>query len=168
MQSVIEGYNGTVFAYGQTGCGKSFTMEGIADSADHRGITPRAFEHIFQEVAVKENARFLVNASYLEIYNENVRDLLGRDVSLHLELKEHPEKGVYVKDLSMNVVHSALEMQELMTRGTKNRAVGATAMNAGSSRSHSIFTVWLEACQKGEDGEEHIRAGKLNLVDLAV
>ena len=116
----------------------------------------------------QEDSKFLVNASYLEIYNENVRDLLARDTTAHLELKEHPEKGVYVKDLSMNVVHSALEMHELMIRGTKMRAVGATAMNAGSSRSHSIFTVWIEACQKGSDGEEHIRAGKLNLVDLAV
>ena len=167
VQNVREGYNGTIFAYGQTGCGKSFSMEGIADHPEHRGITPRAFEHIFQEVAVQETAKFLVRASYLEIYNENVRDLLGKDSTAALELKEHPEKGVYVKDLSMNVVHSATEMQDLMTKGTKMRAVGATAMNAGSSRSHSIFTVWLEACQAGEDGQDHIRAGKLNLVDLA-
>ncbi len=76
-------------------------MEGIADHPDHKGITPRAFEHIFQEVAVQENSKFLVRASYLEIYNENVRDLLGKDVSTALELKEHPEKGVYVKDLSL-------------------------------------------------------------------
>lgn len=67
VQNVLEGYNGTIFAYGQTGCGKSFSMEGIADHPDHRGITPRAFEHIFQEVAVKEDSKFLVRASYLEV-----------------------------------------------------------------------------------------------------
>ena len=67
VQNVIEGYNGTIFAYGQTGCGKSFSMEGIADHPDHKGITPRAFEHIFQEVAVQENSKFLVRASYLEV-----------------------------------------------------------------------------------------------------
>jgi hypothetical protein len=76
-------------------------MEGIANHPEHKGITPRAFEHIFQDVDVQEDAKFLVRASYLEIYNENVRDLLGKDVSTALELKEHPERGVYVKDLSM-------------------------------------------------------------------
>eukprot|EP00042_Codosiga_hollandica_P055475 m.778932 g.778932 ORF g.778932 m.778932 type:complete len:1027 (+) comp59124_c0_seq13:51-3131(+) len=167
VQNVLEGYNGTIFAYGQTGCGKSFSMEGIADDVDHKGITPRAFEHIFQHVAVQANAKFLVRASYLEIYNENIRDLLGRDAQAKLPLHEHPEKGVYVKDLSMNVVHSVADMIKLQGMGSKNRSVGATAMNADSSRSHSIFTVWIEVSQAGEDGNEHIRAGKLNLVDLA-
>eukprot|EP00047_Mylnosiga_fluctuans_P018442 m.71067 g.71067 ORF g.71067 m.71067 type:complete len:1220 (-) comp7618_c0_seq1:135-3794(-) len=166
VEGVLEGYNGTVFAYGQTGCGKSFSMEGIADSADHRGITPRSFEHVFQEVAVRSNTKFLVRASYLEIYNENVRDLLAKDTMVNLELKEHPEKGVYVKDLSMNIVHNADEVQRFMARGSTNRAVGATAMNADSSRSHSIFTLYIEMCEN-QGGEDKIRAGKLNLVDLA-
>jgi hypothetical protein len=134
-------------------------MEGIANHHDHKGITPRAFEHIFQAMSVQENAKFLVRASYLEIYNENIRDLLGKDPNAKLPLHEHPERGVYVKDLSLVVVHSVSEMVDMQARGSKNRSVGATAMNADSSRSHSIFSVWLEVSEKGADGEEHIRAG---------
>eukprot|EP00049_Salpingoeca_infusionum_P002080 m.53909 g.53909 ORF g.53909 m.53909 type:complete len:1163 (-) comp11376_c0_seq3:388-3876(-) len=166
IENVLDGYNGTIFAYGQTGCGKSFTMEGIPDPPEHRGLTPRSFEHIFQEVAVRENTKFLVRASYLEIYNENVRDLLGKDHSAKLDLKEHPDRGVYVKDLTEVVVHDTAEMIKLMAAGSKNRSVGATLMNADSSRSHSIFTVWIEAAEEA-DGDEKIRASKLNLVDLA-
>eukprot|EP00055_Hartaetosiga_balthica_P007617 m.26433 g.26433 ORF g.26433 m.26433 type:complete len:1233 (+) comp5858_c0_seq1:355-4053(+) len=166
IEAVLEGYNGTVFAYGQTGCGKSFTMEGIPNPPEHRGITPRSFEHIFQEVAVRENTKFLVRASYLEIYNESVRDLLGTNHEEKLELKEHPERGVYVKGLTEHIVHDADEVLKIMALGSKNRSVGATLMNADSSRSHSIFTVLIEACETAE-GDEKIRASKLNLVDLA-
>lgn len=142
-------------------------MEGIPDPPEHRGVTPRSFEHIFQEVAVRENTKFLVRASYLEIYNEQIRDLLSPNSKHGLDLKEHPDKGVYVKDLSLNPVHTASDMIKLMAKGTQNRSVGATLMNADSSRSHSIFTVWVEMAETGADGEEHIRVGKLNLVDLA-
>lgn len=96
-QGVLEGYNSTVFAYGQTGCGKSFTMQGVTDPASQRGIIPRAFEHIFEAVSVAEGTKYLVLASYLEIYNEDIRDLLGRDVKRKLDLKEHTDKGVYVQ-----------------------------------------------------------------------
>jgi len=101
---VLEGYNGTVFAYGQTGCGKSYTMMGVDDPTANRGIIPRAFEHIFDSVAVSETTKYLIHSSYLEIYNEEVRDLLGKDVKKRLELHEHPEKGVYVKGLSQHKV----------------------------------------------------------------
>lgn len=172
VEGVLQGYNGTVFAYGQTGCGKSFTMEGIPEPQRHRGITPRSFEHIFQEMAVRESTKFLVRASYLEIYNENIRDLLisqhqTAGASDRLELKEHPDKGIYVKDLSYHEVYNMSDIIKLMTRGSANRHTGATAMNADSSRSHSIFTVHVEMAQEGSDGQAHIRAGKLNLVDLA-
>ena len=76
---MCEGYNGTVFAYGQTGCGKSFSMMGITEPTTQRGIIPRAFEHIFETIDVSENTKFLVHASYLEIYNEEIRDLLGKN-----------------------------------------------------------------------------------------
>ena len=79
VDGVLEGYNGTVFAYGQTGCGKSFSMQGISDPPDQRGIIPRAFEHIFEAIGVDEgDTKYLVQASYLEIYNEEIRDLLGK------------------------------------------------------------------------------------------
>ncbi|KAH9518828.1 Kinesin-like protein kif17 [Bulinus truncatus] len=167
VEGVIEGYNGTIFAYGQTGCGKSFSMQGISDPATQRGIIPRAFTHIFESISIKQGTKFLIHASYLEIYNEEIRDLLGKDVKAKLELKEHPEKGVYVNGLSMHPVHNVAECESIMNKGWQNRSTGATLMNADSSRSHSIFSINLEMATKDDEGEDHIRAGKLNLVDLA-
>ncbi|KAI1890554.1 hypothetical protein AGOR_G00154880 [Albula goreensis] len=167
VEGVTEGYNGTIFAYGQTGSGKSFTMQGVAEPAAQRGIIPRAFEHIFESIQCAENTKFLVRASYLEIYNEEIRDLLGNEAKHKLELKEHPERGVYVRDLSMHTVHSVRECERIMEQGWKNRSVGYTLMNKDSSRSHSIFTIHLEICNTDVAGEDHLRAGKLNLVDLA-
>ncbi|XP_061422096.1 kinesin-like protein KIF17 isoform X3 [Lethenteron reissneri] len=167
VEGVVEGYNGTVFAYGQTGCGKSFTMQGVSEPSAQRGVIPRAFEHIFESIQCAENTKFLFRASYLEIYNEEIRDLLGKDTKQRLELKEHPERGVYVRDLSMHTVHSVAECERIMQAGWSNRATGATLMNKDSSRSHSIFSIHLEMCTTDDQGEDHIRAGKLNLVDLA-
>ncbi|KAK3101727.1 hypothetical protein FSP39_005895 [Pinctada imbricata] len=167
VEGVTEGYNGTIFAYGQTGCGKSFTMQGITDPATQRGIIPRSFDHIFETVSVADTTKFLLHASYCEIYNEEIRDLLGKDIKAKLDLKEHPEKGVYVSGLSMHPVHNVSDCEKIMARGWSNRATGATLMNADSSRSHSIFTINIEMCSPDESGEDHIRAGKLNLVDLA-
>ncbi|XP_054906401.1 kinesin-like protein KIF17 isoform X4 [Poeciliopsis prolifica] len=167
MQGVTEGYNGTVFAYGQTGSGKSFTMQGVSEPATQKGVIPRAFEHIFESIQCAENTKFLVRASYLEIYNEEVRDLLGSNTKQKHELKEHPERGLYVRDLTMHTVHSVGECERIMEQGWKNRAVACTLMNKDSSRSHSIFTIRLEICNTDAAGQDHIRAGKLNLVDLA-
>uniref|UniRef100_A0A8B9BYI1 Kinesin-like protein KIF17 n=1 Tax=Anser brachyrhynchus TaxID=132585 RepID=A0A8B9BYI1_9AVES len=167
VEGVTEGYNGTIFAYGQTGSGKSFTMQGVVDPSTEKGIIPRAFEHIFESIQCAENTKFLVRASYLEIYNEDVRDLLGADTKQKLELKEHPEKGVYVKGLSLHAVHSVVQCERIMETGWRNRAVGYTLMNKDSSRSHSIFTIHMEICTVDEGGQDHLRAAKLNLVDLA-
>jgi len=164
VEGVIEGYNGTVFAYGQTGCGKSFTMQGIPSQ---RGVIPRAFQHIFEAIAVAENTKYLVRASYLEIYNEDVRDLLGKDIKTKLELKENPDKGVYIKGLSSSIVNSVEECEKLMEKGWNNRSTGETLMNKDSSRSHSIFTINIEAAEQVTGEKDKIRAGKLNLVDLA-
>eukprot|EP00090_Calanus_glacialis_P013510 TRINITY_DN22193_c0_g1_i2.p1 TRINITY_DN22193_c0_g1~~TRINITY_DN22193_c0_g1_i2.p1 ORF type:complete len:890 (-),score=194.71 TRINITY_DN22193_c0_g1_i2:567-3236(-) len=167
VEGVLEGYNGTVFAYGQTGCGKSFSMQGIQDPASQRGIIPRSFEHIFEAIDASENMKYLVHASYLEIYNEDVHDLLGEDIKKKLDLKEHPDKGVYVHNISLHAVSNTAECEALMLKGWGNRATGATKMNADSSRSHSIFTINIEMLDTGATGNEHIRKGKLNLVDLA-
>lgn len=88
FQGVVEGYNGTVFAYGQTGCGKSFSMQGIENPATQRGIIPRAFQHIFESIEVAENTKYLVHASYLEIYNEEIRDLLSSNIKQKLEVRK--------------------------------------------------------------------------------
>lgn len=103
----------------------------------------------------------------MEIYNEEVKDLLGKDQSQHLEIKERPDLGVYVKDLSTSVCHNADDMERVMSVGNRNRSVGATNMNERSSRSHAIFSVTIECSDKGPDGASRLRAGKLHLVDLA-
>ena len=171
VNGVIEGYNGTVFAYGQTSCGKTFTMEGIQTPSAQRGIIPRCCEHILngtRQRSSENQAKYLLRVSYLEIYKEEIRDLLVRDSRYKPEIKEHPDKGIYVKGLSNITVDSYTDMQEILETGGKNRSVGATLLNAESSRSHSIFTVDLEACiRSGPGGKEVYRTGKLNLVDLA-
>ena len=144
IESVLSGYNGTIFAYGQTGCGKTFTMQGEENPQELRGIIPRSFDHIFENIgASSDTSEFLVRASYCEIYNENVRDLLSTNTKKALQLKQHPEKGVYVKDLtwyvhiiiSLNIVQNnvhnndrstvsnAEEIDMIMRRGFANRAV---------------------------------------------
>jgi hypothetical protein len=168
VQSVLEGYNGTVFAYGQTGAGKTHTMEGEPNDEDVRGIIPNAFQHIFDHVALKgSDETYLVRASYFEIYNEEIRDLLSSNPKASLELRESVDSGIYVKDLTSNIVKSFEEVNHVMQMGKKNRSVGATLMNAGSSRSHSVFSIVIECCAKDIKGKDHIRVGKLNLVDLA-
>lgn len=167
VDSVLEGYNGTIFAYGQTGTGKTFTMEGVRTDPILRGVIPNSFEHIFTHIARTENQQYLVRASYLEIYQEDIRDLLSKDQSKRLELKERPDTGVYVKDLQSFVCKSVKEIEHVMNVGNQNRAVGATNMNEHSSRSHAIFIITIECSEPGADGESHIRVGKLNMVDLA-
>lgn len=167
VDSVLEGYNGTIFAYGQTGTGKTFTMEGVRSDPILRGVIPNSFEHIFTHIARTQNQQYLVRASYLEIYQEDIRDLLSKDQSRRLELKERPDTGVYVKDLQSFVCKSVKEIEHVMNVGNQNRAVGATNMNEHSSRSHAIFIITIECSKPGADGENHIRVGKLNMVDLA-
>lgn len=167
VDSVLMGFNGTIFAYGQTGTGKTYTMEGVFNHPECRGVIPNSFEHIFSHIARSHNQQYLVRASYLEIYQEEIRDLISKDQSKRLELKERPDTGIYVKDLSSFVCKSIKEIEHVMTVGNQNRSVGATNMNLHSSRSHAIFIVTVEHSDLGPDGKHHIRVGKLNLVDLA-
>eukprot|EP01082_Thalassiosira_pseudonana_P012027 g9840.t1 g9840 contig4:695820-698217(-) len=169
VQSVLEGFNGTVFCYGQTGAGKTHTMEGLNEPSELKGIIPNTFEHIFDHIALNGSKdKYLVRASYFEIYNEEIKDLLlSKPQTGGLELKESADSGVYVKDLTSTVVKSVDEIDTILQKGKKNRSVGATLMNACSSRSHSVFTIIIECCSTDESQNEHIRVGKLNLVDLA-
>nr|XP_033819709.1 kinesin-like protein KIF3B isoform X1 [Geotrypetes seraphini]XP_033819710.1 kinesin-like protein KIF3B isoform X1 [Geotrypetes seraphini] len=167
VESVLQGFNGTIFAYGQTGTGKTYTMEGLRSDPEKRGVIPNSFEHIFTHISRSQNQQYLVRASYLEIYQEEIRDLLSKDQTKRLELKERPDTGVYVKDLSSFVTKSVKEIEHVMNVGNQNRSVGATNMNEHSSRSHAIFMITIECSELGLDGENHIRVGKLNLVDLA-
>ncbi|CAF1144865.1 unnamed protein product [Rotaria sordida] len=167
VDSVLEGFNGTIFAYGQTGTGKTFTMEGIRSQVELRGIIPSSFTHIFDSISHTTSRQFLVRASYLEIYNESIRDLLSRDQNKRLQLQEHPKEGVHVHDLSSFITKNIQEIEHVMTTGNLNRSTGATNMNEHSSRSHAIFIITVESSEIGMDGKAHIRVGKLNLVDLA-
>ncbi|KFP09875.1 Kinesin-like KIF3C, partial [Egretta garzetta] len=167
IDCVLQGFNGTIFAYGQTGTGKTYTMQGAWAEPEKRGIIPLSFEHIFTHISRSQNQQYLVRASYLEIYQEEIRDLLAKDQSKKLELKENPETGVYIKDLSSFVTKNVKEIEHVMNLGSQTRSVGSTNMNEHSSRSHAIFLITIECSEMGPDGEEHIRVGKLNLVDLA-
>ena len=187
VDSVLEGYNGTIFAYGQTGTGKTFTMEGAGSNDKLKGIIPNAFDHVFRAIETSEDKEFLVRASFLEIYNEEIRDLLAKTPQNRLELKESVDSGIYVKNLTSFVVKGVSEIGNVLAVGKKNRSVGTTLMNQDSSRSHSIFTVVIECSERiqatkdgakaeastkaggkkdAKDGTK-IRMGKLNLVDLA-
>ncbi|KAG3070635.1 Kinesin-like protein [Phytophthora idaei] len=166
VESIFDGYNGTIFAYGQTGCGKTHTMQGKDSPPELRGVIPLSFDHIFDTINADTTREYMVRASYLEIYNEDIRDLLNDDAKKKLDLKESADGTVYVKDLTEIVVRDVESMNSVMSRGFKNRTVGATLMNEGSSRSHSIFTVVVETSET-IGGQDHFKAGKLNLVDLA-
>lgn len=113
VNSTLEGYNGTVFAYGQTGTGKTHTMEGQSADPCQQGIIPQAFDHIFKAIEASEDTQYLVRASFLEIYNEEIRDLLSKSPKDKLELKEHKD-GVYVKGLNAFVVKSVPEIKNVL------------------------------------------------------
>ncbi|KAM7367634.1 hypothetical protein PAMP_013920 [Pampus punctatissimus] len=170
IDSVLAGFNGTIFAYGQTGTGKTYTMQGAWLDPEKRGVIPNAFDHIFTHISRSQSDKqYLVRASYLEIYREEVRDLLdpNHGNARALELRENPDTGVYVQDLTSCVCKSIKEIEEVMNVGNQARAVGATDMNEHSSRSHALFLITVECSQPGPDGRKHIRVGRLNLVDLA-
>jgi len=170
VESVLDGYNGTIFAYGQTGTGKTFTMEGDINNPELRGILPNTFEYIFNSVdTASENVEFLVRASFLEVYMDEVYDLLNSSQQRKkMKLKLDANKKAYVAELTTVVVKSPQELFNLLVEGQRQRRVGATAMNKGSSRSHSIFTITVETSTVDpSSGARSFKQGKLNLVDLA-
>ncbi|XP_003732864.1 kinesin-like protein KIF16B isoform X15 [Callithrix jacchus] len=168
VKSAFEGYNACVFAYGQTGSGKSYTMMG--NSGDS-GLIPRICEGLFSrinETTKWDEASFRTEVSYLEIYNEHVRDLLRRKSSktFNLRVREHPKEGPYVEDLSKHLVQNYGDVEELMDAGNINRTTAATGMNDVSSRSHAIFTI--KFTQAKFDSEMPCETvSKIHLVDLA-
>jgi len=167
IESVIEGYNATIFAYGQTGTGKTFTMEGDKDREELKGIIPRVFDHIFTTIDGTSTTQFLVTCSMIELYNEDVFDLLAAKTSDKLDVKEKPGEGFFVKDLSTHDTKTAKECMSLLESGSRSRKKGETQMNKDSSRSHSIFSISIETSVALENGKQMLKRGKLNLVDLA-
>lgn len=165
IEDVLAGYNGTIFAYGQTGAGKSFSMSGSdVTNADSKGIIPRSCDHIFQHIASDvAGTEYTLKCSFLEIYKENIHDLLNPEAAGNLKVRETPSQGVWVQGLSEHFVTSVEDIIDLLQTGEKYRAVSATNMNAVSSRSHSLFILTL--VQRNPDGST--KEGKLNLADLA-
>uniref|UniRef100_A0A8C0F8I3 Kinesin family member 15 n=1 Tax=Bubo bubo TaxID=30461 RepID=A0A8C0F8I3_BUBBB len=174
VESCMNGYNGTIFAYGQTGSGKTFTMMGPSDSDNFthslRGVIPRSFEYLFFLIErEKEKAgngkSFLCKCSFIEIYNEQIFDLLD-SASAGLLLREHIKKGVFVDGAVEQVLSSAAEAYQVLTMGWRNRRVASTSMNRESSRSHAVFTITVESMEKNNE-IVNIRSSLINLVDLA-
>lgn len=169
LQHSFEGYNVCIFAYGQTGAGKSYTMMGKQDK-DHQGIIPQLCEDLFEKINdnSKSDMSYSVEVSYMEIYCERVRDLLNPKTKGNLRVREHPLLGPYVEDLSKLAVTSYTDIADLMDAGNKARTVAATNMNETSSRSHAVFTIVFT--QKRHDVETDLcteKVSKISLVDLA-
>uniref|UniRef100_A0AAY4ER93 Kinesin-like protein n=1 Tax=Denticeps clupeoides TaxID=299321 RepID=A0AAY4ER93_9TELE len=178
LDEVIMGYNCTVFAYGQTGTGKTFTMEGERSPNEEytweedplAGIIPRTLHQIFEKLS-GSGTEFSIKVSLLEIYNEELFDLLSPspDVTERLQLYDDPrnKRGVIIKGLEEITVHNKNEVYQILERGAAKRKTASTLMNAYSSRSHSVFSVTIHMKEVTLDGEELVKMGKLNLVDLA-
>ncbi|XP_034493093.2 kinesin-like protein KIF1A isoform X17 [Marmota flaviventris] len=169
LQHAFEGYNVCIFAYGQTGAGKSYTMMGKQEK-DQQGIIPQLCEDLFSRIndTSNDNMSYSVEVSYMEIYCERVRDLLNPKNKGNLRVREHPLMGPYVEDLSKLAVTSYNDIQDLMDSGNKARTVAATNMNETSSRSHAVFNIIFT--QKRHDAETDItteKVSKISLVDLA-
>ncbi|XP_056260485.1 centromere-associated protein E isoform X3 [Seriola aureovittata] len=168
--STVEGYNGTIFAYGQTSSGKTFTMMG---SDQTPGVIPLAVEDVFQTIKNFPKKEFLLRVSYMEIYNETVTDLLVDSWKRRpLEVRETINKNIYVADLTEEMVVSSAQALAWIRKGEKNRHYGKTKMNQRSSRSHTIFRMILESRERsdpasGENVDGAILVSHLNLVDLA-
>jgi kinesin family protein 6/9 len=168
VSSVVDGYSGTVIAYGQTGAGKTYTMLGNSASYQQRGIIPRALSDVFRLIANRPDTAYQVTVSYLEIYNEMYFDLLDpncRQLS-DLAVRDNEHGAVVVKDLTTVTVAAEEDALQCLFRGESNRAIARHDANAASSRSHCVFTVNIESSSRVESSEKRTLS-KLNLVDLA-
>jgi kinesin family protein 5 len=163
IESVLDGYNGTVLAYGQTSSGKTYTMQGEMDEERRQGIIPRMINHVFKYIYQNEGTDFMIKVSMIEIYQEKIRDLFDCSRN-NLNIREDSIKGIYVDGASERYVGCPNDVLALLEVGSENRAVAATNMNEHSSRSHSIFILTINQTNK-QQGFSKI--GKLYLVDLA-
>ncbi|XP_059608868.1 kinesin-like protein unc-104 isoform X3 [Phlebotomus argentipes] len=170
LQHSFDGYNVCIFAYGQTGAGKSYTMMGRQEVEGQEGIIPMVCKDLFRRIAetASEDLKYTVEVSYMEIYCERVRDLLNPKNKGNLRVREHPLLGPYVEDLSKLAVTDYNDIHDLIDEGNKARTVAATNMNETSSRSHAVFTIFFT--QRRHDGVTDLiteKVSKISLVDLA-
>lgn len=166
--SCLAGYNSTIFAYGQTGAGKTHTILGSTEgNSDERGILPRCFESLFASIAQSSDTEYFIKCSFLEIYQEQIFDLLDETRSFKaLHLREDFKQGTYVEELTEVPVASAEETYGILARGNRSRHMGATLMNKESSRSHAVFTLRIESRQV-HDTDVSLRSSRFHLIDLA-
>ncbi|XP_066207995.1 kinesin-like protein KIF9 isoform X2 [Saccopteryx leptura] len=170
VSQALSGYNGTIMCYGQTGAGKTYTMTGATGSYKHRGILPRALQQVFRMIEERPTHTITVRVSYLEIYNESLFDLLstlpyiGPSVT-PVTIVENPH-GVSIKGLSVHLTNQEEDAFSLLFEGETNRIIASHTMNKNSSRSHCIFTIYVEAHSRTLSDEKYITS-KINLVDLA-
>ena len=165
IASVLQGYNGTIFAYGQTSSGKTYTMTGEINSPEKEGIIPRMIHYVFDQILHSENLEieFTVKVSFIEIYMEKIKDLI--DISrVNLQIHESKEKGIYIENLSEYYVSNEQELLDYIKIGNQNRTIASTNMNDTSSRSHSIVILSISQRNVVDNG---VKNGKLYLVDLA-
>ena len=172
---MLQGYNCTIFAYGQTGTGKTYTMSGdMSDTmgllSDSAGIIPRVLHSLFSKLEAEE-AESSVKCSFIELYNEELRDLLSKEENAKLKIFEDGQKkghsATMVQGMEESHIKSASGGIKLLQDGSHKRQVAATKCNDLSSRSHTVFTVTVYIKRTAENGEDFVSAGKLNLVDLA-
>ncbi|XP_065834553.1 kinesin-like protein KIF9 [Oscarella lobularis] len=172
VSEALDGYNGTIMAYGQTGAGKTFTMTGTTENFKHRGIIPRAISNIFREIDERPEQSVSVRVSYLEIYNESMFDLLStlpdaEKLSMPSAMNIVEDQGAtVVKGLTIRTAHNEEEALNLLFEGETNRAIAAHSLNQNSSRSHCLFTIYIESRSRTETSAQ-FTLSKLNLVDLA-
>eukprot|EP00029_Vermamoeba_vermiformis_P010617 TRINITY_DN5621_c0_g1_i1.p1 TRINITY_DN5621_c0_g1~~TRINITY_DN5621_c0_g1_i1.p1 ORF type:complete len:1483 (-),score=519.00 TRINITY_DN5621_c0_g1_i1:38-4486(-) len=172
--SCITGYHGTIFAYGQTGSGKTFTIQGaLTDKGEEiheiRGLIPRVLEYIFHLMNKRQRENpcleYFTTCSYLEIYNEQITDLLNPSQA-KLQIRDDVKKGIFVENLVEEAVSTADQAYRLLKYGATNRHVGKTAMNETSSRSHSVFTIYIQS-KETKAGVTAVKYSRLHLIDLA-
>ncbi|KAK8296130.1 hypothetical protein V6Z12_D05G105600 [Gossypium hirsutum] len=180
VNEVLEGYNCTIFAYGQTGTGKTYTMEGGArkkngEFPSDAGVIPRAVKQIF-DILEAQSAEYSMKVTFLELYNEEITDLLAPEETTKfiddkskkpIALMEDGKGGVFVRGLEEELVTTANEIYKILEKGSAKRRTAETLLNKQSSRSHSIFSITIHIKECTPEGEEMIKCGKLNLVDLA-
>uniref|UniRef100_A0ABI7Z734 Kinesin-like protein n=1 Tax=Felis catus TaxID=9685 RepID=A0ABI7Z734_FELCA len=170
VAQALDGYNGTIMCYGQTGAGKTYTMTGTTENYKHRGILPRALQQVFRMIEERPTHAITVRVSYLEIYNESLFDLLstlpyvGPSVT-PMTIVENPQ-GVFIKGLSVHLTSQEEDAFSLLFEGETNRIIASHTMNKNSSRSHCIFTIYVEVHSRTLSDEKYITS-KINLVDLA-
>eukprot|EP00667_Euglena_gracilis_P001041 EG_transcript_1041 len=177
VEGCLDGYNGTIFAYGQTGSGKTFTMMGPSVEGGDRGLMPRAFERLYMGIQQREREcsngklEYLCKAYFLEIYNENIVDLLdpkkAEGINLNHHIREDLKRGVYIEHLTEEICDSAAACNKVLQRGIQGRTQAETQMNRESSRSHAVFCLEVESKHTTVDNLVNFRRARLNLVDLA-